>query len=476
MSRSTVGAVLAIDLGTTETKAGLVTPDGRLLALASAPYALERTPEGLVEQDAEAWWSAVRESVRKVLAAAPEAPVLAICADGQAPTLVATDATGRQTRPAITWMDVRSVEERRTLAEATGLAGWGLANLAPALWVERHDPGAARRTAWYLETWEWLTLRLTGRAASTRLPEQATPDSGALRSAGLPPERLAAPIPVGTVVGALREAPAIELGLPAGIPVVGGVNDGHASFLGAGLREPGDAIDTGGTSGGFGVVVDREVDVPGALIGHSAMPDRWVVGGAMAATGKALDWFRDDILGGERTTDMLVAEAASTPPGADGLVFLPYLAGERSPIWDPEARGAFAGLTLGHGRGDLVRAILEAAALAIRHVAEPILAAGIVVGEMRVCGGTARSREWNRIKADVTGFRVAVPQVLDTALMGSAILAAVAVGAHSDLAAAMASMVHVGERIEPRPELAPTYDRLYRTYTALYPSLRSVVP
>jgi xylulokinase len=468
--------VLAIDLGTTETKAGLVTPDGRLLAIAGASYPLDRTPAGLVEQDPQAWWSAVRETVRAVLMSAPEAPILAICSDGQAPTLVATDADGRPTRPAISWMDVRAAEERRLLGEAIGLAGWGLANLPPAFWVERNEPTVARRTRWYLESWEWLTLRLTARAASTRLPAQPVADPDGLRAAGLPPERLAPPIAVGSIVGPLRAEPARELGLPPGIPVVAGVNDGHASFLGAGLSEPGDAIDTGGTSGGFGVCVDREIEVPGALIGHTPLLDRWVVGGAMAATGKALEWFRDDVLGGARSTEVLVAEAAATPPGAEGLVFLPYLAGERSPIWDPRARGAFAGLTLGHARGHLVRAILEAAALSIRHVAEPILAAGVEVREMRVCGGTARSREWNRIKADVTGFRVAVPEVVDTALMGSAVLAAVAVGWHANLPSAMTAMAHVGQRIEPRPELAPTYDRLYRTYTALYPSLRSVLP
>ena len=145
----------------------------------------------------------------------------------------------------------------------------------------------------------------------------------------------------------------------------------------------------------------------------------------MAATGRALDWYRDEILGDTISTDALLAEAAATPPGADGLVFLPYLAGERSPIWDPEARGVLAGLTLGHGRGHIARAILEASALAIRHVAAPMLAAGVQVREMRVCGGPARSPIWNQVKADVTGFTVAVPEVLETAVLGSAILGAV---------------------------------------------------
>lgn len=470
------GAVLAIDLGTTEAKAGLVRFDGELLSLARRTYDLWRPAEGEVEQDPERWWKAVVDTIRDALAAAPELPILAIGLDGQGPTLVPTDETGRPTRPAISWLDTRSVGEREELETATGIAGWGLANLAPALWVERHEPAVAAATRWYLQVWEWLALRLTGHAASTGLPGQPSPRLADIERIGLPSRRLPPTVPVGDVVGGLRPEVAGELGLPPGIPVVAGVDDGHASFLGAGLREPGDAIDTGGTSGGFGVLVDREVAIPGALVGPAPLPDRWIVGGAMAATGKALEWFRDDVLGGVRSTEALIAEAAATAPGAEGLVFLPYLAGERSPIWDPDARGAFAGLTLAHGRGHLVRAILEAAALAIRHVASPILGAGIEVREMRTCGGTARSRDWNQIKADVTGFPIAVPRVVETGVMGSAILAACAIGAHPDALAAIQAMVHVEERLASRPALAPTYDRLYDAYVALHPSLRSVLP
>ena len=173
--------------------------------------------------------------------------------------------------------------------------------------------------------------------------------------------------------------------------------------------------------------------------------------------------------------DPLLDEAAATPPGADGLVFLPYLAGERSPIWDPEARGVLAGLTLAHGRGHIARAIVEASALAIRHVARPMLAAGVHVREMRVCGGPARSAFWNQVKADVTGFPVAVPTVLETAVLGSAILGAVAIGEHRDLPAAIAAMTSIAGRLEPRAEHAEAYDRLFEAYVGLYPATAPVL-
>src|SRR4029079_18491398 len=153
-----------------------------------------------------------------------------------------------------------------------------------------------------------------------------------------------------------------------------------------------------------------------------------------------------DILGGTITTEALLAEAAATPPGADGLVFLPYLAGERSPIWDPDARGVLAGLTLGHGRGHIARAIVEASALAIRHLYAPMLTARVQVTAMRVCGGPARNRFWNGVKADVTGFTVLVPEVLETAVLGSAILAAVGIGAHAHIVAAVAATTQTPQR------------------------------
>jgi xylulokinase len=201
----------------------------------------------------------------------------------------------------------------------------------------------------------------------------------------------------------------------------------------------------------------------------------YIVGGAMAATGRALDWFVDDVLGGSIPLSTLVEEAAATPPGADGLVFLPYLAGERSPLWDPDARGAFVGLTVRHSRAHMARAILEAAALAIRHVAAPILAAGVTVSEMRLCGGPARSAAWNRIKADVTGFTVAVPHVLETAVVGSAILAATGIGAYPDTRAAISAMTRVDERLEPNRDLRGLYDALFETYVAIHPAIRPIV-
>ncbi len=463
--------MLGIDVGTTETKAGLVTLDGRLLALARAAHPLRMGPEpGVAEQDPEAWWEAVAATSRELLSRSP-GNVLAIAVDGHGPTLTAVDAVGRATRPAITWLDTRAAGELDELSLVSGLRGWALGVLPAALHVERTEPGVAAQTRWYLNTWEYLALRLSGVAASTLVPGQPNPATPSVIDAGVPRDRVPEAIAAGQVLGGLTDDAAAAIGVPAGTPVVAGMVDAFASFHGAGMLEPGDAMDAGGTAGGFGVYTDRPFDVAGAFCTPAPLPGRFILGGAFAATGKALDWFREDVLGGGATIEALIGEAAAVPPGADGLVFLPYLAGERSPLWDPDARGAFAGLTVGHGRGHFVRAILEAAALAVRHLAAPMLAAGVRVDEMRVCGGPARSETWNRIKADVTGFPVAVPHVLETAVLGSAIVGAAAIGAHPDVPAAIRAMSRIDRRVEPDPGVRDTYATLFDAYTALHPAI-----
>jgi xylulokinase len=469
-------AILGIDLGTTDVKVGLVGLDGRLLAIARAGYGLEVDAEpGRAEQDPGAWWSALVVAVHSLRPPEPF-DVVAIGVDGHGPTLVAVDEDGAAVRPAITFLDTRATPETDELGDATGIRGWALGPLPAALWSERHEPDVAARARWYLTTWEWLALRLTGIAAAPLVPGQAQPDPDAVhRSTGLRMDRRPTPVPMGSIVGTLTDDASRALGLRAGIPVAGGTNDAFASYLGAGLTAPGDAYDPGGSAGGFGVYWHEPVEVPGAFVTPAPLPGLFSVGAAMAATGRALDWFRDVLTGGAVTTEALLEEAATTPPGADGVVFLPYLAGERSPIWDPGATGAFVGLTLAHGRGHLARAVLEASALAIRHVAEPMLAAGVAVTAMRACGGPARSETWNQIKADVTGFPVLVPAVLETAVLGSAMLGAVAIGACPDVPAAVRSMTRIERRLEPRAEHRATYDRAFRVYAGLYPALRPLV-
>jgi len=466
--------VLALDIGTSEAKGGLITADGRMVATARLGYSIDFDPaSGRSEQDPGEWWRAV-STVTHELAKAPFS-IAAICCVGQGPTLVCVDPTGEATRPAVTWMDSRVSGEAETLEAATGAIGWALGNLPAARWVERHDPEAASRAFWYLNTWEWAAMRLTGVAARTRSPGQELVDADDAAAAGLAAERLAPVIAAGSVLGRLSAPAAADLGITPEIPVSAGTVDSFASFHGAGLVDPGEAIDTGGTSGGLAVYWDSEVAIPNAWVAPAPLPGRWIVGGAMTSTGKALDWFATDVVGGVESATSLIDAAARIEAGAEGLVFLPYLAGERSPIWDPHARGAFVGLTLGHRAPHMARAIMEGAALALRHVATPILAAGLRIDELRATGGTASHDAWNQIKADVLGLRVAVPEVREAALMGAAIMGAVGLGWHPDTVAAIRSMVRIDHRCDPIPANRATYDALFDAYTAIWPAVAPTV-
>ena len=350
--------------------------------------------------------------------------MLAICGVGQGPTLAVVDASGEPVRPAITWQDRRPT--------AGGSGGFGL--LPTMAWLAREEPASVERAAWLLAAWDALGLWLSRRGGDRR--SRGTRRRWTRRRCWPPAcGRRSCPRPraFGSRLGELRPAAAEALGLRAGIPVIVGVNDGTASMLGAGLRAPGDAVDTGGASGGLGIYADRAIEADGLFVAPAPLPGRWVVGGAMAALGASVDWLREDVLRGAVDAGTLLAEAAAVPAGAGGLVFLPYLAGERAPLFDEAARGAFVGLTLGHGRAELARAVLEGAAFAMRSVAEPLAAAGAPIRELRPAGRRTPGDAWARIKADVLGVPVEIPSVGESAVVGAAILAAAGVGAVADL-------------------------------------------
>jgi len=465
-------AVLALDLGTSAAKAGVVSLDGRLRGDARAPYPLllDGAP-GRAEQDPGAWWEALTHAAAVALAqAAADGPLelIAICCVGQGPTLVPTAGDGRAVGNAVTWLDRRSGDDTAAVATALGRHGWSVSLLGSARRLAAAAPDVASRADWFLAAWDHVALRLCGvAAAALQDPGDAISGDDA-RRVGLDARSAPPGVRAGSVLGGLLREPAAELGLPAGLPVVAGVNDAIATFLGAGLTRAGQAIDTGGTSGGFGLYVATPVVVPSLWTGAAPLPGLSYVGGAMAGTGKALDWFVADALGGAVPVAALFAEAATVPAGSEGLIFLPYLAGERWPLHDPSARGAFVGLTLHHGREHLARSVLEAAAYAVRHVAAPARNAGLPFTELRVTGGTAASRLWNGIKADVLDVEVAVPGVAEASLIGAAIFGAVGVGGHPDVRAGMQAMVRVADRIAPVPAAVAVYDRAFAVYEELH--------
>jgi xylulokinase len=270
-------------------------------------------------------------------------------------------------------------------------------------------------------------------------------------------------------VGRVTEEAAEATGLAADTLVTGGTVDGAAAALEAGVVDQGQAAEMTGTSTVLMLPSAAPRSEPALIAMRHAVPERWLLLGAMVATGGSLRWLRDLLR--QRSFDELTADAEAERPGAGALVFLPYMMGERSPIWDSDARGVFLGLTLATGRGALVRAVLEGAAFAVRHNVETAAAAGITVGELRCVGGGSASRLWNQIKADVTGVPVLLPETTVGAPFGDAALAGVAAGLYSDVHELLGT-IRIRERFEPDPEASERYEPFYEVYRGAYEGLR----
>jgi xylulokinase len=466
-------AVLGIDLGTTSVKAAFIGPEGHPLGLGRAAYPTMSPGPGVAEQDTDDWWQATRQAVGQAIAECgglERIRLLGIGVVGQGPTTVAVDASGRALGPAITWLDTRARAEAAALSAAIGVPPWQLGALPHERWLERTDARRHAAATSFLSPWDWLTLRLTGEVVRAVPPVSGHPTDATLRAGGADPARFGRAVEWATAVGRTLPGPSVELGIPAGTPVVAGGNDALAAFHGAGLVDAGDAVDTGGTSGGLGVYWDEQLDIPGTYRAAASLPGLWLYGGAMNAVGKSVDWIGELLApaGGDDLDDLL-RDATSTPAGAAGLVFLPYLAGERAPIDDERARGMFAGLSLAHGRGHLTRAVLESGGFALRHVAEPIRERGIRLERLVMSGATERLRPAAQMRADILDVPVDLPSSPDTAGVGAAILAAVGTGVHPDARAAIRAMVRITIRLEPQATHRARYDELYAAYRELYP-------
>jgi xylulokinase len=450
-------AVLGVDVGTSALKAGLFTLDGEPLGSAHVTYPLLMPEPDAREQDPDDWWRALATVSRTLLGPVDgSVQLLAIAIGGMAPTLCAVDAELHPTHPAITWLDQRPAEEAERLYARLGqeVPIWG-SWPAQAAWLLRHRPDVLERTRWLLGCPDYLVARLTHRPVALLGWSPAEIEAGDIDARLIPPE-----VEPSHVVGTVTEAAAVATGLPVGTPVVAGFVDGIMGVLGSGVQHKGDACMNSGTSGTFSIVASPGVGYP--VLGM------WVQGAATNTSGKALDWFTEGIAPLGMSYAELFDEADSVPAGSSGLLFLPHLAGERAPVQDSRARGAWVGLTLGHDRRHMLRSLLEGVAFSFRSVQESLSD----VGDVYCVGGQAHSALWNQIKADVLNRPVLVPEVIEAAVVGAAIIAAVGLGVYSGREEAVSAMVRVARRFEPDPSRARIYNELYAAFRRLYPALR----
>jgi sugar (pentulose or hexulose) kinase len=480
------------DIGTSSAKAVVIDARGRVLGTGSEGYPLDVPAPGRAEQDAEDYWSATASSIRKALDAAhvPVAHIAGVALSSQAPVCIPLDEEGRPLRRAHIWMDRRADAECAWLRMAIGddraheLSGNVIDpyyNLPKILWTRYHEPDVYARAAVFVGAKDFVLKRLTGRVVTDPahgalagvafdLRRRAW-DPDVLQAIGLTPAKLPEIVEADTVIGYVTRQASRATGLPEGLPVAAGTVDLPAALLSLGLVSHGDQVLTLGSTACYAVVAHSASTVRGMI----TLPCPWrtgesqIVAGATVAAGGALRWFRDQFCAeGYEHLDEL---ASTSRPGAHGLVFLPYLAGERTPLWDSTARGCLVGFTYAHGRGDLVRALLEGVAYSVRHNIEHAVAGGVrPTPPLWVTEGGARSELWRQILADVVGIPVAwIPSHYGGAPLGDAYLAAAATG-HSPPTAGPTSAA----RTDPDPSHAAVYAELYRVYRALYPALRPV--
>ncbi len=491
--RGTRDLLLGIDLGTSSVKAVLFTAGGRPVSVARRTYRLLTPHAGWAEQLPADWWAATCAAVHEVLAPADAGAVAAIGLSGQAPGQVMVDSGGAALGPALIWQDRRAGAEAAWLAErvspAQARAWTGLENLADSAlpparlrWLATHRTADWTQCAAVLQPKDYLHLRLTGEVATDvhsgfGLLDPATRryHPALLSLLEMDPSRLPPALEPTATVGRVTPQAADETGLAPGTPVIVGTIDAWCEIMGSGVSAAGQAVDVAGTSEVVALIGEARAAVEGIFDSPLIGDLRWL-GGPTQAGGSALAWlargFYPDTDGG--TLERLEAEAAAIPPGAEGLLFLPYLAGERTPVWDDRARGAFVGLTFHHNRAHCARAVYEGIALAVRHVLELCeRAAAADAVELRVCGGGSRSALWNRIKADAVGRPVLQLEVAEAACLGAAMLAALGARLYPDHHSAAAGMVRLANAIAPNPAIRPLYDELFGAYLGLYPALRS---
>jgi len=484
---------LGIDVSTTATKALLIEAGGRVVAAAASEYGYE-TPHPLwSEQDPDLWWGATRESVAAVLAAAGAsgADVRGIGLTGQMHGLVLLDGRGTVLRPAILWNDQRTGEQcdeirgrlgRERLIQITGndaLTGFTAPKI---LWVRSNEPETYRRAAHVLLPKDYVRFKLSGEfavdcadGAGTLLFDlrARTWSEEVLEALEIDPAWLPRTYEGTQVTGVVSPEAAEATGLRAGTPIVGGGGDQAAAAVGTGAVEQGIVSLSLGTSGVVFATTDRPTIEPDGRL-HAfchAVPGKWHLMGVMLSAAGSLRWFRDTFAAAAEF-EALLAPAADIPPGSEGLLFLPYLTGERTPYPDPLARGAFVGLTVRHRLPQLTRSVLEGVAFGLRDCFELMKAAGLgQIDQVRVAGGGARSELWRQILADVLQSDLVTVNADEGAAYGAALLAAVGTGALPDVPSACRAGIRITGRTEPGPA-ASAYESTYSIYRQLYPALQ----
>jgi len=485
--------ILAHDIGTSGTKTSLVRPDGVVETSHSTPHGTRVPQPGWAEQDPADWWEGVCKNTRAVFDQRPELKgrIAAIGVSGQMMGLVSVDANGDVLRPSMIHSDCRAVEECRALADSVGAEALyrrtgnildPRSSLCKILWMKNNEPGVLRRTARIVQSKDYIVGRMVGSFDTTDMSDASHAQfiditrkayiDDVFGELGIDAGKFPELHPSTDVVGKLTKAGAEELGLPEGVPVVAGGGDGACASVGAGAVGPGDTYCCIGTTAWISAAVAEPfIDEKRRIFSILALDgESCGLYGTIQCAGRSVEWVLD--LLGEDGFDRFDELLNSVEPGSDGLIFLPYLEGERSPIFDSNARGVFFGITPEHGREHFVRATIEGVSFALRSVLD-VIRESQSVSALRLIGGGGQSTVWQQLLADVCEVNVQMlsTQSADATSLGAAIAAGVGVGMFADLAEGVRTIAVTDQR-PPDLSRSALYAKQYEIYGSLYPCLK----
>jgi xylulokinase len=498
--------VMGIDVGTTGTRAVIVRPDGDVVSAATGDHQpMRMLRPGWAEQDPEDWWQATIQAVRSVLEATglQGGDIAAVGFSGQMHGVTLLDKTHAVLRPALIWCDQRSQVQCDWITSRVGsdrliqlvsnpaLTGWSAPKL---LWVRDNEPQIYERAAHFLLPKDFVRFRLTGEFATDVSDASGTLlfdvtnrrwSQEILRTLEVNSKLLPRAYESPQITGQITRETAVVTGLKAGTPVVAGAGDQAASAVGNGIVLPGLTSATLGTSGVIFTYTEApKLDPQGRI--HTfchAVPGKWHVMGVTQGAGLSLRWFREQFGASEawlaRQTgldsyDLILEQAARIPPGSEGLLWLPYLMGERTPHLDAQARGMWFGLTASHTRGHLIRSMLEGVAFSLRDSLEIFKELEIPVEQIRASGGGSRSFLWRKIQADIYGKELVTLRTSEGSAFGAALLAGVGAKIYSSVEEAARQAIQIRERLAPQADNVCIYDRQYQIYRQLYPAVREL--
>jgi xylulokinase len=499
--RSSLIYFLGIDVGTTGTRALILSHRGNIVASATEEHEAFSSPQiGWAEQNPEDWWRACIASTRKALAMANMTGEDISCVgfSGQMHGAVMLDERARVVRPALIWCDTRSAKQSRDFTNKVGAVRIIQLTCNPALtnftltkflWVREVEPENWKRVRSVMLPKDYVRFCLTGEraidmadASGTLLLDVANRrwSSEILEAAEIDQQLLPILYESTEVCGQISVAGGAATGLRAGTPVVAGAGDQAAGAVGMGITVPGAVSATIGSSGVVFAVTDHPLmDMKGRL--HTfchAIPGCWHVMGVTQSAGLSLRWFRDHFgtqkKNGSDGYEELIQEATTVQTGSDGLLWTPYLMGERTPHLDPNARAALIGLTLVHGRGHVIRAILEGVAFSLKDTFMLLSEMGVPINRIRLGGGGARSSLWRQIQADVYGQEVEILEAEEGAALGAAILAGVGVKAWPSVHVASKGVVRISERVQPNRASVAVLNDSYAAYKRVYDATKSI--